>query len=265
VSFRRVAGFVLIAGALGGLLGHAISSWRATTVFCDKTSEEPLKPKPAHIAALRKLRFGWDPVVESGAPGVDARSPYGGVNIVDDLAPIAGTRSAAALARFHVEVGRALLWALESASLPEGRYPVEALTNASMNAFLRRTLPADQASKVLAEAPPLDPDGTFAFSEDHRRLLRRLRLEWYMDESHVREPGAVFAVVALSGTQGWPQLMANPKRPFGDMTSFDLDMAEILGLPRPARDLKGFDPHLWRLYLEMWPALQTFVQHASFD
>jgi hypothetical protein len=53
------------------------------------------------------------------------------------------------------------------------------------------------------------------------------------------------------------------KRPFGDMTAFDVDMANILGLPRPPE--RGLDPVLERLYWEMWPALQTFVEHARLE
>jgi hypothetical protein len=48
------------------------------------------------------------------------------------------------------------------------------------------------------------------------------------------------------------------KRPFGDMSAFEIDMARIIGQEPPASD-----PHFNRLYLEMWPALQAFVQHAE--
>ena len=51
------------------------------------------------------------------------------------------------------------------------------------------------------------------------------------------------------------------KRPFGDMTAFDIDMANILGRPRPPQH--QLDPVLERLYWDMWPALQTFVEHAT--
>jgi len=46
------------------------------------------------------------------------------------------------------------------------------------------------------------------------------------------------------------------------MTSFDIDMAAILGRPRPAPDGQ-FDPALWHLYTEMLPSLQVFVEHAQ--
>jgi hypothetical protein len=62
---------------------------------------------------------------------------------------------------------------------------------------------------------------------------------------------------------GYPVLGVNFKRPFGDMTAFEFDMAEILG--RRAPDSDQVDPELDRLYWEMWPALQTFVEHATFD
>ena len=65
----------------------------------------------------------------------------------------------------------------------------------------------------------------------------------------------------LANWRGQIAFVVNFKRPFGDMTSFDIDMARILGLPRPPGN--DFDPSLWRLYAEMWPALQTFVEHAQ--
>jgi hypothetical protein len=46
------------------------------------------------------------------------------------------------------------------------------------------------------------------------------------------------------------------------MSSFDIDMAAILGLPRPVSGGQ-FDPALWRLYTEMLPALQAFVEHGQ--
>jgi hypothetical protein len=109
-----------------------------------------------------------------------------------------------------------------------------------------------QIARLRSEIPRLDPDGTFMFMTTHRRLLKNLRFGW---------PHHAMQAVYL-GWGGQVSPVVNFKRPFGDMTSFDIDMARILGLPRPQNGA-AFDPALWRLCTEMWPALQVFVEHAQ--
>jgi hypothetical protein len=219
-------------------------------------SYEPLRPDRLHLMAIRKLRFTWDPLVESGGPIVDPLRPYGSADMADDLGPIIGTRDMVAVARFHVEVGRALAWVLENGTLPEDRYPLAHLDNASIErAMMRGTqhLSEAQIAELQSEIPRLDPDRTFMFTTAHRKLLENLRFGW--------PPPGLLALFPRWGGQVVP--IVNFKRPFGDMSAFDIDMAAILGLPPPARNAK-FDPALWRLYTEMLPALQAFVEHAQF-
>jgi hypothetical protein len=40
----------------------------------------------AHVNVLRRVRFTWDPLVESGGPLVDPDAPYGSTDITSDLA-----------------------------------------------------------------------------------------------------------------------------------------------------------------------------------
>ncbi|HYM61610.1 MAG TPA: hypothetical protein VEZ11_12045 [Thermoanaerobaculia bacterium] len=83
---------------------------------------------------------------------------------------------------------------------------------------------------------------SFDFTDDHLALLRRVN------------------------TNG---LCIDPKRPYGDMTYFYIDMAEILGVP-VTRDAKG-QPQFTseqtsrfeRLHREMLFALQVFLQMAE--
>jgi hypothetical protein len=214
---------------------------------------EPLAPDSRHLAAIRKLRFTWDNLVESGGPTVDPLRPYGSRDMTRDLGPIIGTRSTEAVATFHIEVARALSWALENGVLPEGRYPLAHLDNTAIEgAMLRGTdqLSEAQIAAIRSEIPKLEPDRSFLFTATHRALLKHLRFDWPL-------PSLIFP---RNGGQVVPAV--NFKRPFGDMSAFDIDMAEILGLPRPADNGK-FDPALWALYTEMLPALQVFVEHAE--
>jgi hypothetical protein len=215
--------------------------------------DQPLRPNSRHLAAIRKLRFTWDNLVESGGPTVDPLAPYGSPDMTGHLGSIIGTRDIKTIAQFHIEVARALSWALENGDLPEGRYPLAHLDNATLEAaMLRGTehLSEAQIAEIRSEIPRLDPDRTFVFTAAHRALLKHLRFGW-------PQPSLIFL-----GNGGQIVPTVNFKRPFGDMTAFDIDMAAILGLPPPAPGGK-FDPALWRLYTEMWPALQVFVEHAQ--
>src|SRR5262245_42900821 len=234
--------------------------WRWELVRRVYASQEPPVPSitPRHVQALRKLRFAWNTAIENGGPVVDPLTPYGSENLAADLGPILGTHDKVAIARFHREVASLLIWTLKHGELAEGDYRLADLNNASIQARLRQDLtrypglPAERVEAILAEAPRLSPDGRFRFTHQHRQLLRELRLEWPDRET--------MWIVAGSG---YPVPAVNFKRPFGDMTAFEIDMAAILGLPRPKDDT--LDPLLERLYWEMWPALKTLVEHVEID
>jgi hypothetical protein len=215
--------------------------------------DEPLRPDSRHLAAIRRLRFTWNNLVESGGPTVDPLAPYGSQDMRRDLGSIIGTRNITSVAKFHIEVARALSWALENGDLPEGRYPLAHLDNATLEAAMMRGtehLSEARIADIRSEIPRLDPDGSFVFTAAHRALLKHLRFGWPR------------ASPIFLGNGGQIVPTVNFKRPFGDMTSFDIDMAAILGLPPPSPGGK-FDPALWRLYTEIWPALQVFVEHAQ--
>jgi len=226
-----------------------VLAWR---VYAE--SELPLPAISAkHIAALRRLRFAWNTQIESGGPVVDPWTPYGSESMADDLGPIIGTRDPVAIARFHREVSTVLIEALRNCDLPDGQYRLSHLDNAQMAQRLRRDLaglPTERIEAVVAQLPRLNPDGYFHFTDQHRRLLRELRFEWPDQQ--------IMWIVARSG---YPVPAVHFKRPFGDMTAFDIDMANILGRQRPPQH--QLDPVLERLYWDMWPALQTFVEHAT--
>jgi len=230
-------------------------AWRWLLVW--RVYAAPALAPPAisakHIAALRQLRFAWDTRIESGGPVVDPWTPYGSESMAGDLGPIIGTRDLVAIARFHREVSTVLIEALEKCDLADGQYRLCHLDNARMEQRLRRDLaglPTERIEAVVAQLPRLNPDSHFEFTDQHRRLLRELRFEW--------PDRRKMWIVARSG---YPAPTMHFKRPFGDMTAFDIDMANILGRPSPPEN--QLDPVLERLYWEMWPALQTFVEHAA--
>lgn len=250
---RRLVWLIL---AIAALAWPAWTAWRweaARRVYAD-SAEPALTVTPKHMEALRKLRFAWTTRIESGGPVVDPLAPYGSDNMAADLGPIIGTTDRVAVARFHREVSALLTWALRTCGLADGQYRLAYLDNAAMERLIRRDLgglPPARIEAIVAELPRLDPDGVFRFTDQHRRLLRELRFEW---------PDSQIAWIVAGS--GYPAPAVHFKRPFGDMTAFDIDVAAILGLPRPGTEV---DPLLNRLYWEMWPALQAFVQNVKID
>jgi hypothetical protein len=250
----------LIAPALTVVLAVVLAwaawaGWRwefARRVYADEDFPAP-DISASHIAALRKLTFAWNTRIESGGPVVDSAAPYGSPDMASDLGAIIGTRDRVAIAKFHREVSWVLIWALENGELAEGQYRLAHLDNAAMERRLRLELagvPPKRIERVVAELPRLEPDGYFHFTTQHRALLHALRFEWPDPQSLwiVAEPGGYFAPAV------------HFKRPFGDMTAFEVDMGTIVGLPAYVGD--KINPELDRLWWEMWPALQTFAEHA---
>lgn len=247
----------LLIPTVAALAWLSWTGWRweaARRIYADPDNPA-LTITPKHVEALRKLRFAWNTGIESGGPVVDPLTPYGNADITADLGPIIGSTDRVAIARFHREVSTLLIWALQNCALADGQYRIADLDNASMERRLRLDLaglPAERINSVVAELPRLEPDGEFHFTNQHLRLLHELRFEWPDSE--------IMWIVA--GT-GYPVPAVHFKRPFGDMTAFEIDMAAILGLPRPGTD--RIDRMLNRLYWEMWPALQVFVQQVKID
>jgi hypothetical protein len=244
----------LIVAILAWLIWNVLQWWLALRVYTHEQFPVPAITRE-HIEALRKMRFVWDARIESGGPVVDPFTPYGSKSMAADLGPIIGTRDRVAIAKFHREVSEVLIRALDKCALAPGEYRLAHLTNSVMQQRLRQDLaglPQQRIEEVVGELPRLEPDGNFRFTDEHRRLLQHLRFEW---------PTAQHLGTVARG--GYPVPAVHFKRPFGDMTAFDIDMAEILGLPPP--DPGQLDPRLEHLYWEMWPALQTFVEHVTID
>jgi hypothetical protein len=254
-SWLTLVGIIVIVAGVAGVR----QAWQYRRLYSiydelakSDDQDEPMRPTSRHLSAIRKLRFTWEDRIESGGPVVDPHAPYGSAHIADDLGPIIGTRDLVAVAMFHIEVARALAWALENGELPAGRYRLAHLDNAALERIMVRHAQRLSDAEILqlrSDIPRLDPDGTFMFTTAHRRLLANLRFGWPHYPILAIFPGGQLAPIV------------NFRRPLGDM-SFDIDMARILGLPGP-QTRTDFDPALWRLYVEMLPALQTFVEHAQ--
>ena len=203
--------------------------------------------KDEHVRLLRGATAVWAGAIESGAPAVlcSPRFLQGDEIPYDDLARRGGLKVDSPpteaqrrdIDRLLADLPEALSRFISEGRLRPGRYSY------------RNPLPSLPMVENLV--PPSHQElarettVTFDFTAEHAKLLRAARWE---------------------GGGGW--LGMNPKRPYGDMTYFELDMLEILGEPETARDAEGHlareqEARLGRIHEDMQVALQVFLLHAE--
>jgi hypothetical protein len=183
-----------------------------------------------HLHLLRHAVVMWVPV-ESGAPGV-LMSPLHGGDVrkmseaeYADIAKRAGLPNVdkRQIDQLLLEMPEAFAQLLARGKLAPGIYRYD--NPLAEIPWAPNTLPDELAN--LAK----DKVVSFRFTERHAKLLRNAR---------------------------WAGMMMNPKRPYGDMTSFERDMAAILGEPVD-------EGRLWKLHTETLSALQVYLQNAQLE
>lgn len=184
------------------------------------------KLTPTHLTLLRHSVVLWIPV-ESGAPGALPSPLMASDTMSDaayaDVAKRAGLEKVdkAQIDQLLKELPEAFDQLIEHGKLAPGTYKYD-------NPLADIPWSANALPDELAHLAK-DKVVTFTITERHIKLLRNAR---------------------------WRMMMMNPKRPYGDMTSFEIDMAEILGEPED-------EPKLWKLHTEMLSALQVYLQNAK--
>ena len=202
-----------------------------------------------HIALIRQAVISWD-YAEAGAPAMDPEKPFGSISTRAAIARIArldSTTDTKRLKAIYADVGHALQSFLWYGELEPGVYRVPHPLNGELSALDRR----GARSKNSPEPKIIE----FQFKEAHRRLLDRAVLRW-------TDWPRYFGADHMNPTPG-----IDPKRPYGDRTYFEIDMAEILGIPVKDEPSDPFTPQqakeLVTLHHEMRQALQVFVVKAG--
>lgn len=202
------------------------------------TDQTTLELTLERIALIRRMVVAWNGT-EVGAPMIHPDAPYGSTDRDDDIYNVTGDDEGAE--EEHRLLGDALAVFLQNASLKPGRYqyhnPLAKLSSADVFDLFR-----DEETRQTPEHI------TFDVTEEHLKLLPRLSLAW--DEEY--EVPAV-----------------DPKRPYGDMTWYTVEMSVHLGEP-PEKDTNGRavmpeaqEQRLMRLHREMQPAMQIFLRSAD--
>lgn len=191
-----------------------------------------------HLALLRNLRVRWL-TVESGAPGLRQFLPFGKDRSTLKIGfGIIACRDEKLLARTLVETGLLLPFFCTNALLPAGSYAV----------------PAEMREYFSDPQTGVSADGMFEFREEHAILLRHSC--WRTDMFDPPE---------------WPLPGIDGKRPYGDCSYFQIDMATLLGQPYPISTDGEVqtdalrDAQLESLHRQMLSALQVFLLHARLD
>ncbi|MCC7250713.1 hypothetical protein [Hyphomicrobium sp.] len=180
-------------------------------------------------------------------------------DVLAQLADVFVTDDADALARRHVEMLFVLARALKHGVLAPGRYRLGNISAGDVRDAMRGYGGADGVSDADLG---LDADGAVTVTDEHLKLLRNIEIRWpSSSECEERVDAGVY-----------PAAAADPKRPYGDYTYIEVDMARILGCLPPAPDGDGpavFEPepalaaHLQRLHWQMLGAMQVFVENAE--
>ena len=87
------------------------------------------------------------------------------------------------------------------------------------------------------------------------------------NKTHVEHVVVTAEHLKLLRNAVWECSMEDPKRPYGDMTYFEIDMARILGIPLAAggRPRPQDERRLDQLHRETLPALQAFLLYARIE
>ncbi|NTZ83701.1 hypothetical protein FCJ61_11985 [Burkholderia metallica] len=212
-------------------------------VFADDAPYPDLTPR--HVALMRRLRVGWLPV-ESGAPAIVPEPPLTGDGATLDLAKaILGTDDDVLAIRTLAELGHVV---------------PEFVTGAGTLAPGRYELPEELREAFDYPESGVDASGRFEFRAEHLAVLRGTIWRTLDDYS-------IDAV--LERDDFWPLSYIDGKRPYGDCTYFQIDMAELLGEPyrfdagRNLIEDADKDARLERLHYETRAALQVFLMHAE--
>lgn len=208
--------------------------------------EDGLAYGAQHAALMRLLRVQWMPV-ESGAPGVDFEQPLlGGADTLSIVRGALKTADDTLAVRRLAEVCRLIPRYVQTIGrLQPGRYAV----------------PPEMKEAFEFPESGVDAQGMFDLRKEHLILLRAA--VWREVDEHALQ------AVLREGERYWPMPYIDGKRPYGNASYYQIDMARLLGKPYPL-DAKGYaitdpakDARLERLHYETLAALQVFLGRSA--
>ncbi len=198
-----------------------------------------------HLKLLRNAIVLWAPV-ESGAPAV----------LISPLQISDGEQPTPAM---YADVARRAGMTISDPPTAAEKLQLEDLLNEELPEALVQVLTHGRlaAGTFHYNNPLVDlPFASQMLPSEIAALAKEKLVTFTLTDQHV----------ALLRQAQWQGLFMNSKRPYGDMTYFELDMADILG-EHPAKTANGTfsekdEQRLWKLHVETLSALQLFLQKA---
>jgi len=233
-------------GADGHVKPRALPDRKATIRAVFARDARPPRLSPQHLTLMRQLRVIWLPI-EEGAPGLDIWHPLRGPRptIAAAMSTLKTDNEAFAVQTL-AELGLLVPAILKGAApLGPGRYAV----------------PPD--ARPLFEFPHsgVDATGRFHLRKEHLILLKAA--QWLVVDSDS------ISDVLDGEAECWPMPFVDGKRPYGNRSHYQLDMAELLGEPyridrsgNVVEDARK-DARLERLHGETLAALQVVLAHGA--
>ncbi len=207
------------------------------------------------LMLIRKARLNWN-ITEIGAPQLNLEQPYVGGPTPQHLTDILGD------AAHDMEKAEFLIAMVQAYSTFCANAKIEAGTYQINNVSVEDVAIASGNDKERTAWFGQNADGSFDLTDDLIALVRNMQWEW-PDEDDMGD-------VLYRGEIAGPTV--DPKRPYGDMSYFQLDIHRILGWPTEQKTEDGYvkltesqEEAAMDLHFRTMLAAQVIVEHARME
>ena len=189
----------------------------------DDLWKDDFKLTQGQLMLMRRARLNWNSV-EIGAPQLNPDQPYTDGTTPRHLTELLGDEAQ------DMEKADFLISMVQAYSTFCGEAKIDAGTYQIRNVTIDDVAAAAWNDQERIAWFGQNPDGSFDLTEDLIALVRNLQWQW-PDEDDMGD-------VLYKGEVAGPTV--NPKRPYGDMSYFQLDIHRILGWPTELKTEDGY-------------------------
>jgi len=221
----------------------------------DKLYPDGFELTDDHVTVIRRMRLSWNGT-EGGAPQQDPDRPFLDAGTLELLGQLANVGAAQTdKVDFLVQRRAALSQFCQQAQLTPGQFHISNISFGDVSDALGWL---EDWETIIG----VGPDMAFDMTRDDIVLAKAAQWDW-PDEDDMAE--------ALdAGEIAGPTV--DPKRPYGDMSYFELDIHRVLGWPIEKRNDDGFiaitDAQAGRalnLHFRQLCAMQVLLEHGRLD
>jgi len=210
---------------------------------------EPEALTQSHLDLYRLTRLDWNGA-EAGAACVDSAAPFGDLSPLDLMAEKFGSDTVIEQTEAYIRFAFSFSKFFETVKIEPGLYPLENLTADDIRQkFSGYDLDPSETSLGLTE------DGRVNVTQEMIAILRQTTWDWSLH--------------AFEDFGAWPGAAVDPKRPYGNMTNWEVEMAQMLGLSLKKNDEGYFEvseeqgAQLFGYHLGQLACAQAILEHGS--